>query len=361
MKIAIDGRPLQGQLSGVGKYVLKLVLSLAERMPDAAIVIFTNKPLDISFTSSNIVVKQDSKFEKIKPLIWSKFFLGRLLRREKFDYQLFGGTFTPLQKSAGKKIVVVHDLNHIYARETMSKLHLLTHILFFKNDIKNADYVISNSHGTAKKLEKEYNIEANYILHPPIDASYKVIAEANIKAVLLNLNIKYPYVLTVATQEPRKNLVKTVEVFLQLKKDNRINGHKLVLAGSKGWKNTNLQRLINQDDDIIQLGYVAEEHLPYIYNGASCFVFPSKYEGYGMPASEAVLCGLKPVVTDITELHEAVAEYAYFIDPENKSQYIDSIINCIASQQHFNTSAANKLRKSYEVEFTGFVKKLKLI
>jgi glycosyltransferase involved in cell wall biosynthesis len=67
----------------------------------------------------------------------------------------------------------------------------------------------------------------------------------------------------------------------------------LLLVGGKGWKNEEIQNLIISDPDIVELGYVDEHYLPYIYNGAKAFVFPSKYEGYGMPANEAILCGKK--------------------------------------------------------------------
>jgi hypothetical protein len=107
----------------------------------------------------------------------------------------------------------VHDLNHIYAKETMTKLHYYTHMLFFKHDIKKADFVICNSAGTSAKLKKLHNIQSDFILHPPIDERYKLLSNAEVENVLNSLGINYPYILTVATQEPRKNLYKTIQAF----------------------------------------------------------------------------------------------------------------------------------------------------
>ncbi|MFC0514809.1 glycosyltransferase family 4 protein [Mucilaginibacter angelicae] len=360
VKIAVDGRPLQGQLSGVGKYVLQVLIALAKQVPDCHITIFTNKPLEITFSLVNVNIRYDTVFEKIKPLIWSKFLLGRLLKKEHFDFYFFGGTFTPVQKLKGKKITVVHDLNHIYAKETMSKLHYLTHVLFYKKDIAGADFIIANSHGTASKLKSNCNITAHHVLHPPINEHYKIIDKTAVAEVLGSLGINYKYILTVATQEPRKNLDKTIHAFLFLKKQQALSGQKLLLVGGEGWKNTALHTLINSDEDIIRMGYVAEKHLPYIYNGASSFVFPSKYEGYGMPATEALLCGIKPIVSDIEELREATSGHAYYIDPENLNQYTDCILTAISNQPAENTAFDADLRMAFDNEFKALLTLLKI-
>lgn len=361
IKIAVDGRPLQGQLSGVGKYVLQVLIAFVKYVPDCRIIIFTNKPLDITVSELNVNIKYDTIFEKIKPLIWSKFLLGRLLKKEDFDFYFFGGTFTPLQKLKGKKITVVHDLNHIYAKKTMSKLHYLTHLLFYRNDIAGSDIIIANSHGTASKLKSVYSITAHHILHPPINEHYKTIEKAEVEKVLGSLKINYQYILTVATQEPRKNLDKTIVAFQLLKEQHVLQGQKLLLVGGQGWKNAALQALINSDEDIIQMGYVAEKYLPYIYNGASAFVFPSKYEGYGMPATEALLCGIKPIVSDIEELREATLGDAYYIDPENLNQYVAYILNAISGKPTIATASDTALRNAFQNEFRVFLTLLNLL
>ncbi|MGF7072681.1 glycosyltransferase family 4 protein [Mucilaginibacter sp. R-33] len=360
IKIAVDGRPLQGELSGVGKYLLEMVLSLSRQLSECSIYIYSNTAISFDFASfRNITIVIDSRFKRVKPLIWSKFLLARLIKKDGCDFSLFGGSFCTMQKLPGKKISIVHDLNHILAKETMSRLHYLTHFLFFKKDIQKANFCIANSNGTAGNLKRVYNIIPDFILHPPIGNHYRVINNDEVKSVLKSLDIDYPYILTVATQEPRKNLDKTINVFLNLKKKKLLNGYKLLLVGGRGWKNQELQQLINENkDSIIQMGYTEEKYLPYLYNGAAVFVFPSKYEGYGMPVTEAILCGKKPIVSNIEELHEASNGYASFIDPENAEQYTTEILKAINNHEVIDPAVYSKLRNNFDIEFKNLVLQL---
>jgi len=360
IEIAVDGRPLQGQLSGVGKYVWQTILNILKITTNVTFTVYTNRPLEFKIEDDRISVYLDNRYQKLKPLLWSKFLLARLIKKNPPSFTFFGGTFTTVQKIPGKSIVVVHDLNHIYAKETMTKLHYYTHMLFFKHDIKKADFVICNSAGTSAKLKKLHNIQSDFILHPPIDERYKLLSNAEVENVLNSLGINYPYILTVATQEPRKNLYKTIQAFKHLKAQDEIKSYKLLLVGGKGWKNEEIQNLIISDPDIVELGYVDEHYLPYIYNGAKAFVFPSKYEGYGMPANEAILCGKKPVVSDIDELHEATSRYGYFIDPDNIKEYADTILKAVIFSATHKREDINNITQDRLAETNGLSNLLKI-
>ena len=110
--------------------------------------------------------------------------------------------------------------------------------------------------------------------------------------------IRGPYILSVATWEPRKNIELLVHTFMKMKEEGILAKYKLVLAGGMGWKNKRLHRLFKgkQLSDIVALGYVPDGHLPPLYSGAEALVFPSIYEGFGYPPAEAMACGLPTIV-----------------------------------------------------------------
>jgi glycosyltransferase involved in cell wall biosynthesis len=186
--------------------------------------------------------------------------------------------------------------------------------------------IVTNSYGTALKLKMYYNKETDIVIHPILDSWYKVIDPAIVKTKLNELGINYPYILTVATQEPRKNLDKTINAFINVKKDSGLSAFKLLLIGSKGWKSEKVEELMQlHSQDVFKLGYIDDDMMPYLYNGAHLFVFPSSYEGFGMPAKEAMLCGLPVITSDITELREATSNNAVYIDPFDQKAFEKAI------------------------------------
>lgn len=328
VRIGVDGRLLQGKLTGVGKYVLNLLCYIAENSADISIVVFSNREINNSSKVFETIYDRPA-FARIKPMIWSKFFSYRLINKSNLQIFLSGDGFVPLFIKVRKIISVVHDLNHILVPETMSGLHLIASKLFFKKDVLKASYIITNSYGTAQKVEQYFKKKTDIVVYPIIDKYFKILDKDQVKQKLAVLKITSPYILTVATQEPRKNLIKTISAFISLKHDGEISSHKLLLVGSKGWRSEELQKLIDQHDEIISMGYIEDETMPYLYNGADVFVFPSKYEGFGMPPREALLCGASVVVADIPELREATCGLARYIDPEDKHLFKHAILDGI--------------------------------
>lgn len=340
LKIGVDGRLLQGNLTGVGKYVLNLINYIIDRDGNFSAVVVTNNHLSPQVSNKKIKVVLDKIiFAKVKPMVWSRFLSARLLNKEEVDIYLSGDGFLPFFLKTSKIISVVHDINHILVPETMSNLRLLTTKLFFKTDISKASFIISNSFGTAKKLETYYKKSSDLVIYPIIDDWYKVLNKDEVTNRLKELNVTFPYILTVATEEPRKNLIKTIQAFISLKKRNKISAHKLLLVGSKGWKSESLLSLISNNPDIIRMGYISDEMMPYLYNGADIFVFPSKYEGFGIPPREALLCGTNVIVSDIPELREATFNAGTYIDPENETAYEHAILETLSRStgKAFNT------------------------
>jgi glycosyltransferase involved in cell wall biosynthesis len=132
------------------------------------------------------------------------------------------------------------------------------------------------------------------------------------------LGVRLPYFLTVGTVEPRKNLPALVRAFLSLKRGGRLSPeYALVIVGGRGWRGRQLHTLLAESvtQGVHWLGFIPDEDLAALYAGARAFVFPSLYEGFGIPVAEARACGARAVATDIPELREAGGSSGIYIEP----------------------------------------------
>ncbi|RFZ84805.1 hypothetical protein DYU05_04135 [Mucilaginibacter terrenus] len=117
IEIAVDGRPLQGPLSGVGKYVWQVIVNILKVTSNVTSIIYTNRLLLFPITESRVKVYIDSRYQNMKPLIWRKFFLSRIIKKNPPAFTFFGGTFTTFKKLPGKSIVIALIIKRIMQRD----------------------------------------------------------------------------------------------------------------------------------------------------------------------------------------------------------------------------------------------------
>lgn len=225
-----------------------------------------------------------------------------------------------------KVITTCHDVGFLRLPKSYSRLELKYHKFALNFAIKHASKIITVSEFTKKELIELTGIDPArlVVVHNGYDkARYKVIEDKSaVERILNKYNLKKPYILYIGRLELKKNTPGLVQAFGMLKKNLNLKSEildlKLLLVGQPGFGFEKVIHEIiinNLHDEVIMPGWIDEEDLPFLINGADLFIFPSFYEGFGIPILEAMACGTPVVAADIEPLREVAEEAAYFVDP----------------------------------------------
>lgn len=217
-----------------------------------------------------------------------------------------------------KKIITVHDTIPFYFPNMFDFMTRYRYKILFSRTLKNSDKIIADSYNTKQDLIKHFKIPEKKIkvIHLAANENYKPLKENEINNIKQKYNLNYSFILYVGTLEVRKNISILLKSLYKLKKQGI--KHKLVITGKKGWKYKSIFKIIEQlnlQKDVIFIGYVSDEDLPALYNAADLFVYPSIYEGFGLPPLEAMQCGTPVITSNTSSLPEVVGNAGIMIDP----------------------------------------------
>jgi glycosyltransferase involved in cell wall biosynthesis len=324
LRIGMDGDALRVPLSGVGHYVFNLCKELDAVLPEASFIAYSRLPAAaVALPSPRWQLRSEPivAFRRLPSFVWLKTRCRAMCQSDGLDVFWAGRTLHPRLDGAVRTVCTVHDLNHLVVPETMQFQNRWSSRLFFRGDILTADCVLTNSYGTADRIRAMIGAKVSDVVQPGVTPHFHLLAstgELEIPEKLSRLGVKRPYLLSVATTEPRKNLDVVLRAFIDLKRSGKLsNHHQLVLAGPTGWKNRALKQRIDEAHGygLVLAGYVPDDLMPCLYAAADALVFPSLYEGFGMPVLEARTCGARVVTTDTPELREAGDEHVVYVQP----------------------------------------------
>ena len=217
-------------------------------------------------------------------------------------------------------MVTIHDLGYLHFPRAHRLLDRLYLDLSTRFNARAAAHIIADSQATKRDLVERYGVEPSKIsvIYPGYDEeAFQPVREREaIEAVKARYGIAGDYILFVGTIQPRKNLVRLMEAFSLLKR--QAADLQLVIAGKKGWLYEAIFRRVEElglEGQVVFTGYVAEEGLPALFSGARLFVFPSLYEGFGLPVLEAMACGTPVVCSNASSLPEVAGDAALLFDP----------------------------------------------
>lgn len=309
MKIGIDARILTKHRAGIGRYVFELCRELDALLPEATFFLYSNRDIEVPVDSVRWIVRQDRSMlsRRMPGPVWLATLSGRLIEKDNLDLFWGGISFLPPLSERIKTLLTVYDLTYLVAPDTMNASRVWGYRILFPSVVRRATRIFAISKGTSDRLLMRLQRAADEIVYPAVGYQFRPQGPDQVKRCREKFGISFPYLLAVATWEPRKNLELLIEAFADFQRDPRFNRVRLVLVGGRGWKDDRLAKVVAAagSDRIISLGFVADDDLPALYSGAEVFVFPSKYEGYGIPVAEARACGTRVLAADIPEIREA--------------------------------------------------------
>ncbi|MBP8591215.1 glycosyltransferase family 4 protein [Candidatus Shapirobacteria bacterium] len=249
----------------------------------------------------------------------------------------FASDWTQPPAEKAKLVTAVHDLVAWRYPETLPDKIVNAQKNRMRWIKKEADLVFSSSQSTARDLERIIGLDKERIkvIYPGVDHTrFCPQDEEKIKAVKKKYGLG-DYFLAVGTREPRKNLPRLVEAFEGLENKGK---WQLAVAGKTGWGE---QELGSENKNLKLLGYVPDEDLPPLYAGSFCFVYPSLYEGFGLPVLEAMACGAPVITSNVSSLPEAAGEAAILVNP-NETEEIEKAMEKVARDPKLRAQMTKK-------------------
>lgn len=232
-------------------------------------------------------------------------------------------------------IVTIHDLIPYILPETVGRGYLERFLRDMPLIINNSKAILTVSEYSKKDILKFFpSIDKNKIFVTPLAAnsSYKPIDKNLCTEFIKNkYNIDFPFILYIGGFSTRKNVKELIIAFNKIHKSLK-KDYKLVLCGSirdEGIKLQNLCKELFIDNKVIFTGFVPDEDLPIFYNSADLFIYPSLYEGFGLPPLEAMSCSTPVITSNLTSIPEVTGDCAVLINPFNKDELAEALINLL--------------------------------
>ena len=338
MKIAIDARDILRKQTGIVTYTVNLVKGLAAVDDKNDYTIYLDSYRDTEVGEGNLVKQPNFKNAVLrsKGALWKQIFLPLDLVLHKADV-FHSPTSTIPAIRPRKTIVTFCDLFHeANPQWTPPKIKNRLSRLYKFAALKS-DHIIAISENTKSDLVKYYGVQPEKItvIYPGKDEFFKEVKEVKeIEDVKDKYKIGREFILHVGALAEWRNVPRLIEAFGILKLVDRIP-HKLVLVGREVW-GLKINKIIKEaglTGDVINLDYVPIEDLRTLYNAADLLVFPSLYEGFGIPVLEAQACGTPVVASNAAALPEAVGDAGMLIDPYDPEAIADGIRTVLSDEE----------------------------
>lgn len=341
LNISFDAHPIiEGQKTGIGYCESEMVRSIRRNSPNCAHLLefftFRNaaqKRHHLSaFEQAGFILNECSWFSSsLYKLIWSfipipyRWFFGK-----KSEVTHFFNYYVP-PGVHGKVVATVHDMAFKVLPETVRFKTKFMLNLTLRSSCKRADKITTVSQFTKEELIKYLHVPEEKIVVVPngvdLEKFHANESKEEIMAVTKKYNISRNYLLYLGTLEPRKNIVRIIKAYALLK-TRLSDAPLLVLAGRKGWMYDLIFQTVSDldlKDDVTFTGYIEDGEAPALLNGATAFLFPSLYEGFGMPLLEAMACGTPALTSNCSSLPEVAGDVAVLVDPYSVEAIADGM------------------------------------
>lgn len=338
MKLGIITDSVHDKITGIGNYTKNLCISLNKY-----------KNIDIKYIdyeenkfNKEKLIKINNRFPFLKTYLWHNY-LPLQLNRINFDYVLNTSGCPHIFPYKYKEILFIYDFSLFVAPETHPSSRVLIYKLLLSKTIKNCHKIVVISQSTKLDLMKYYQVPED-----KITVIYPSFIKPKLSQKKPKVKIEEPYILYLGTLEPRKNISMIISAFSQLKSTTLLN-YQLVIAGKKGWGYKQIFDTVNNlglDKKVIFPGYITEAEKKYLYTHAELFVYPSIYEGFGIPPLEAMSYGCPVITSNVSSLPEVIGDAGIMVDPQNVKGLVLAIDKVIKSKKLKNEMIKKGLQQA---------------
>jgi glycosyltransferase involved in cell wall biosynthesis len=339
MRIGIDCRtilnPGAGEQAGVGHYTHHLVKNLLRIDRDNRYILFFDSRMKnrAEFEGKNVTITAFpfSQYRKFLPFAYSHMLISAQLLRHKLDVFHSPANVLPLTYYR-PSVITIHDLA-IYRNPAWFPSQVFSTRLLVPQSVKRAKRIIAVSDSTRRDLRDLFNVPARKVLVIPegVDVRPLPLSDRNAD-VRKQFRLPKRFLLFVGTLEPRKNLPALVRAFAVVARMPRFSDVGLVLAGARGYKATEVFEEITEQklkDRVWYIGYLTQNQKLAAIRAAEAFVFPSVYEGFGLPVLEAMALGTPVITSRVSSLPEVAGTAALLVDPEDEGELVRAMVRVL--------------------------------
>lgn len=328
MKVVIDLTSLADNFSGIERYALNIAkeILMVDRKNNYVLIFKNNihSNFKVFEKFANITFKV---IEGKNKLFFNQITLPYFLKKIKADKYLFLAFPSPIMFRSKGIINTIHDLTCFDYPKTMK----LNSRIYFKHSINNAikvsERIITVSQFSKKRIEEKYSYDKIDIVYNGIS---EVFINYNYQKDSCDISKKYNlpknYIMCLCTLEPRKNIGLLIDAYIELRRERLITD-KLVLVGRRGWKIDCIMEKLEDEyvKDIVITGFVDDDDLPVIYSKARFFIFPSLYEGFGIPIIEAMYMNVPVIASNTSAIPEVISTNKLLFKNNDKSELKNKI------------------------------------
>jgi glycosyltransferase involved in cell wall biosynthesis len=374
MRVVINRLSASGPLSGVGHYTRELCQAADSCAGDNSWDLFPNSMLWPGVQATRTLLPLISQFRDrwstggglgiLRKVMQGVRTVGRpvsrLARGELHRYiqatlsprhfDLYHEpNFIPLQCDLPTAITI-HDLSVLLYPQWHPTARVARYERAFQAGLARSEFIFTSSEYVRFQVVNLLNVPSDRVrcLYPGVRANMRPLSDEVVDSGLRRLGLSRGYYLYVGTIEPRKNLHMLMKAYCSLPRSIR-ERRPLVLAGQWGWgikKVANYYETVARHEGVRHLGYVSEATLPILYNGACSLVYPSHYEGFGLPPIEMLACGGKVLAADIATLTETLGDSAVFVAPGDTDGWRDALIQAAAPESSLPSSRDAAVQKA---------------
>lgn len=362
MRIGIDARVLDRPITGTGRYLHNILKELPNHDRENEYYLFTNSSLSIDQTFYKIISHKPSALPlKLFSPIWLNSTLPQLIKENKIDLLFEPNVLLPIiDLGKVKCISVVHDVIFKVYKEYYPFFYRQYLSLLLPPSLKKSNCIVTVSELSKNDIAKYYEIakEKIQVVYNTASEQFKppTSNEPSSSEVLKEYSLPPKYLLYVGVVEKRKNIIGIIKILDLLEKEG--SDLQLVIIGKGGYDSETILPEISKRKTIKYFNFVSDEDLAYIYKSAFAFIFPSFYEGFGIPPLEAMQSAIPVLSSNTPALVEVVGEGGLIHNPENYMEFANDILKLERDAEFYALMKSKALVQSKKFSICETTKKL---